>query len=326
MSPSWPVVIAPLLGVLLLGAPLAVEAQSAPKVWRIGLLLPGSPLSPPALLQGLRELGYVEGQNLAVESRGADGHVDRLPELAIDLIRAGVDVIFTNGYPATVAAKNATKAIPLVFSTHVDPVGTGLVVSLARPGGNVTGFTLMAPELAGKRLELLREAIPGVSRLAILVNTANPGFQPTLRQTESAASSLGVKLHLLEANAPAEFERAFASMVEQGATALHVQLDPMFLAQRGRLVELAARHRLPALYDLREFVETGGLISYGPRLSEELRRTAAHVDKILKGVKPSDLPVEQPTKYELVFNMKTAKALGLTIPPSVLAGADEIIQ
>jgi putative ABC transport system substrate-binding protein len=314
------------LTVALLTAPLAVEAQPALKVWRIGLLLPGSPLSPPALLQGLRELGYVEGQNLAVEARGAEGHVDRLPELAAGLVRAGVEVIFTNGYPATVAAKNATKTIPIVFSTHVDPVGTGLVVSLARPGGNVTGFTLMGPELAGKRLELLREAMSGVSRFAILMNMANPGFEPTLRQTESAARSLGVSLHLLEANAPAEFERAFTSMVERGATALHVQLDPMFLAQRARLVELAAKHRLPALYDLREFVDGGGLISYGPRLSEELRRTAAHVDKILKGAKPADLPVEQPSRIELVVNTKTAKVLGLTIPQSVLLRADEIIR
>lgn len=325
MTSPWLVVIVSLIGTLL-GAPLAVEAQPASKVWRIGLLLPGSPQSPPALLQGLRELGYVEGQNLAVEARGAAGHVDRLHELAAELVRAGVDVIFTNGYPATVAAKNATKTIPIVFSTHVDPLGTGLVVSLARPGGNATGFTLMAPELAGKRLELLREAISGVSRLAILMNTANPGFEPTLRQTESAARSLGVRLHLLEAAAPAEFERAFASMVERGATALHVQLDPMFLVQRARLVELAAKHRLPALYDLREFVDAGGLVSYGPRLSEELRRTAAHVDKILKGAKPADVPIEQPTKYELVINMKTAKALGLTIPPSVLARADQIIE
>lgn len=325
MTTLQPVLMVLLMFALLHG-PLVAEAQPALKVSRVGLLLPGSPQSPPALLEGLRQLGYVEGQNLTVEARGAEGHVDRLPELAAVLVRAGVDVIFANGYPATVAAKNATKTIPIVFSTHVDPVGTGLVVSLARPGGNLTGFTLMAPELAGKRLELLRGAVSGISRFAILMNTANPGFEPTLKHTESAARSLDVKLHLLEANAPAEFERAFASMVERGVTALHVQLDPMFLAQRARLVELAAKHRLPALYDLREFVDAGGLISYGPRLTEELRRTAAHVDKVLRGGKPADVPVEQPTKYELVINIKTAKALGLTIPPSLLGRADEIIQ
>lgn len=312
----------------LLAAP--VEGQPPGKMPRVGILSPGSPppasAPPPFLVQGLRELGYTDGQNVAIEARWAEARIDRLAELATDLVRAGVDVIFTNGYPATVAAKNATKTIPIVFSTHVDPVGTGLVVSLARPGGNLTGFTLMAPELAGKRLELLREAMSGVSRLAVLMNTANPGFEPTLRQTESAARSLGVRLHLLEANAPAEFERAFASMVERGATALHVQLDPMFLAQRARLVELAAKNRLPAMYDLREFVDSGGLVSYGPRLSEELRRTASHVHKILRGTNPADLPVEQPTRYELVINLKTAKVLGLTIPQTLLIRADEVIQ
>jgi len=308
----------------------SVDGQRLGKIARVGILSPLSPppasAPPPVLLQALRELGWAEGQNLAVETRWAEGRMDRLPELAADLVRAGVDVIFTNGYPATVAAKSATKTIPIVFSTHVDPVGTGLVVSLARPGGNITGFTLSAPELAGKRLELLREATSGVTRVAILMNTANPGFEPTLRQTESAARSIGLRLQLLEANAPGEFERAFAAMVERGAAALHVQLDPMFLAQRARLVELATKNRLPAMYDLKEFVDAGGLISYGPRLSEELRRTASHVHKILRGANPAELPVEQPTRYELVINLKTAKTLGVTIPQTLLVRADEVIQ
>ncbi|HLA81979.1 MAG TPA: ABC transporter substrate-binding protein [Thermoleophilia bacterium] len=310
----------------ILVAPLAVEAQPAAKVWRIGFLSPGFPPPPFALLQGLRELGYVEGQNTAVEARWAEGHVDRLTELAADLVRLKVDVIFANGYLAILAAKTATKTIPIVFSTHVDPTGTGLVASLARPGANLTGSTLMSPELAGKRLELLRELVPGVSRVAVLMYTANPGFVPTMKQTEAAARSLGVRLHLVEANTPGEFERAFSAMGEGGATALHVQLELMFLAQRARIVELAARTRLPAMYDVREFVDAGGLISYGPRLSEELRRLATHVHKILRGMNPANLPVEQPTRFELVINLKTAKALGLTIPRSVLIRADEVIE
>jgi len=310
----------------ILVTPLAVEAQPAGKVWRIGFLSPGSPPLPSALLQGLRELGYVEGQNTAVEVRWAEGHVDRLPELAADLVRLKVDVIFANGYLAILAAKTATKTIPIVFLTHVDPTGTGLVVSLARPGANLTGFTLMSPELAGKRLELLREVVPGVSRVAVLMYTANPGFVPTMKQTEAAARSLGVRLHFVAANSPDEFERAFSAMGERSAAALHVQLELMFLAQRARIVELVARTRLPAMYDVREFVDAGGLISYGPRLSDEFRRLATHVDKILRGVNPADLPVEQPARFELVINLKTAKTLGLKIPPSILVRADTVIE
>jgi putative tryptophan/tyrosine transport system substrate-binding protein len=311
--------------------PLAARAQQpANKISKIGILSPGLPTpssGPPfIMLQALRELGYAEGQNLAVEFRWAGGRVDRLPELAADLVRAQVDVIFTIGYQAVLAAMKATRTIPIVFQSHVDPVGTGLVNSLARPGGNITGATLMAPDLAGKRLELIRETVPSASRVAVLINTANPGFEPTVRQTEAAAHSLGLTLQFVEARAPGELEQAFSSMVEQNVGALHVQLDPLFLAQRRALTELATRNRLPALYDVREFVEAGGLACYGPRLSEELRRIATHIQKILKGANPADVPVEQPTKFELVINLKTAKALGLTLPPTLIARADEVIE
>jgi len=310
--------------------PLVARAQLAKKVSKIGILSPGPPTpssGPPfVLLQGLRELGYTEGQNLTVEFRWADGHVDRLPELAADLVRARVDVIWTTGYQAVLAARKATKTIPIVFSAHVDPVGTGLVASLAHPGANVTGATLMAPDLAGKRLELLRETVPALSRVAVLINTANPGFEPTVRQTEAAARSLGLTLQFLEARAPGEFERAFSSMVEANAGAVHVQLDPLFLSQRALVAELAAKNRVPAMYDLKEFVAAGGLVSYGPPYSEEIRRTATHIYKILRGANPADLPVEQPTKFELVINLKTAKALGLEVPPTLIARADEVIE
>ena len=309
--------------------PLAARAQQA-KVPKIGILSPGPPTpssgAPFVLLQVLRELGYVQGRNLAVEFRWAEGHDDRLPELAGDLARAQVDVIFAQMYQAILAAKTATKTIPIVAFTHVDPVETGLVTSLAHPDANVTGITLMAPDLAGKRLELLREAVPGASRVAVLINTANPGFEPTVRQAEAAAHSLGLMLQFVDAHAPGEFERAFSSMIAQNADALHVQLDPLFLAQRVLLAQLAAKNRIPAMYDLREFVEADGLMCYGPRLSEEIRRTATHVQKILRGANPADLPMEQPTTFELVINLKTAKALGLTLPPMVLARADEVIE
>jgi putative tryptophan/tyrosine transport system substrate-binding protein len=309
--------------------PLAARAQQAKKVSRIGILSPGPPTPssgpPSVLVQGLRELGYIEGQNLAVEFRWADGHVDRLPELAADLVRAQVDVIFSPGQ-AVPAAMNATKTIPIVFWTHADPVGIGWVNSLAHPGGNVTGVTLVAPDLAGKRLELLREAVPGASRVAVLINTANPGSEPTVRQTKAAAHSLGLTLQPFDVHAPGEFEGKFSSMVEQNARALHVQLDPLFLAQRALLGRLAAKNHLPAMYDLREFVEAGGLICYGPRLSEEIRRTATHIQKVLRGANPADLPVEQPTKFELVINLQAAKAIGHEIPAGLVLRADKVIE
>jgi putative tryptophan/tyrosine transport system substrate-binding protein len=309
---------------------LDAHAQQAKRVSRIGILSPGPPTPssgvPYELLQGLRELGYTQGDNLVVEFRWAEGHVDRLPELAADLVRAKIDLIFTTGYDAVLAAKKATQTIPIVFTTHVDPVGTGLVSSLAHPGTNVTGVTIMAPDLAGKRLELLRDAVPGAARVAVLINTADPGFEPTLRQSRAAAHSLGLTLQFFEARVPGDFERAFSSMIEHNADVLHVELDPLFLAQRARLVELAAKNRLPAIYDVREFVNAGGLVCYGPRLSEELRRTAAHVQKILSGANSADLPVEQPTKFELVINLTTARAVGITLPQSLLVAADEVVE
>jgi len=213
-----------------------------------------------------------------------------------------------------------------VFWTHADPVGIGWVNSLAHPGANVTGVTLAAPDLAGKRLEVIREAVPGASRVAVLINTANPGSEPTVRQSKEAAHSLGLTLQFFDVHARGEFERAFSSMVEQNACALHVQLDPLFLAQRALLAELATKNRLPAMYDLREFVNAGGLVCYGPHLSEEIRRTATYIQKILRGANPADLPVEQPTKFELVINLKTATALGLSLPATLLARADEVIE
>jgi putative ABC transport system substrate-binding protein len=319
-----------LLGGAVAAWSLAAHAQqAAKKVSRIGILSPGPPTPssglPSVLLQGLRELGYTEGQNLAVEFRGADGNVDRLPGLAAELVRAKVDVIFAPGQ-AVPAAINATKTIPIVFWTHADPVEIGWVNSLAHPGSNVTGITLVAPDLAGKRLELLREAVPGASRVALLINTANPGSEPTLRQSRAAAHSLGLTLQFFDVHAPGEFERAFSSMVEQEARALHVQLDPLFLAQRALLAKLAAKNRLPAMYDLKEFVEAGGLMGYGPHMSEEIRRTAAHIQKILRGANPANMPVEQPTKFELVINLQAAKAIGHEIPAGLVLRADKVIE
>ncbi len=311
---------------LLLAAPLAAAAQQRGKMPRIGWLSVGSPPANPAFWQGMRDLGYVEGQNIVVEYRWAEGKLDRLRDLAAELTRLKVDVIVTNGYPAAVAAKHVTATIPVVFSTHVDPVGTGLVTSLARPAGNLTGLTLIAPDLVGKRLELMREAVPKVSRLAVLMNSANPGFEPTLKRAEVAAETLGLKLHIVEARTPGELDAAFSAISRALADGLHVNRDPLFLEHRARIVELVARSRLPAMYDVRQFVDAGGLMSYGPRLSDHMRGVATVVDKLLMGAKPTDLPVEQPARIELVLNLKTAKALGLTIPPSVLIRADEIIQ
>ena len=256
----------------------------------------------------------------------AEGRLDRLPGLAADLVRHSLDVIFTNGYVATAAALKAGGATPIVFSTHVDPVEAGLVTSLARPGGRVTGMTLMAPDLAGKRLEILTEAVPGAARVAIMTNTENPGSQSTLRHMGAAAGTLAIRLQVLEGRNPKEFDELFAVMMQGGAAALHVSLDPLFLQHRVRIIELAAKHRLPAIYDLRQFAEDGGLMSYGPNFRDHIRRVASHVARVLKGTKPADLPVEQPTKLELVINLKTAKVLGLKIPQSVLIRADEVIQ
>jgi len=280
-----------------------------------------------AFRQGLRELGWVEGQNIAIEYRFAEGRFDRLPDLAAELVRLKVDIIVAQPTPAAVAAKNATKTIPIVMISVGDPVGLGLIASLARPGGNVTGSSYsVGPEIAGKLLELLKETVPKVRRVAILWNPANPAQPLFIRELNVAAPSLGVQLQLLEARGPNEFEGAFAAMAKERAGALLVMADGMFLLHRTRLADLAARSRLPAAYGVRDHVDAGGLMSYGSSTRDLFRRSATFVDKILKGAKPADLPVEQPTKFELVINAKTAKALGLTIPPSLLQRADEVIQ
>jgi putative ABC transport system substrate-binding protein len=320
-------------GAVLLAAPLAAEAQQAATVVRIGFLstnLAASPHRPEAFRQGLRDLGYVEGRNLVIEYRDAEGKVDRLPALAAELVALKVDVIVTDGGTiAALAAKQATRTLPIVFAAVGDPVTSGLVTSLARPGGNVTGLSSLFPELVGKRLELLTQAVPGVNRIAVLRLPGALGERTAkdmLMGTEVAARALGVRLQVVEARGSDDFDRAFSDMTRARAGALTVLPSNMFLREHRRLVDLAAKSRLPAVYPSREFVDAGGLMSYGPNTADLYRRSATYVDKILKGAKPADLPVEQPTKFELVINLKTAKALGLTIPPSVLARADEVIQ
>jgi ABC-type uncharacterized transport system substrate-binding protein len=315
---------------VLLAAPLAAEAQQPAKPPRIGYLGGGSSSAARHLLeafrQGLRELGYMEGQNLTIYYRWAEGRSDQLPGLAEELVRLKVDVIVTHGAVATRAARRATAAIPIVFASSGEAVATGLVASLARPGGNVTGLTIIAPELAGKRLELLREAIPRFTRLAVLWNSANPVVVPEFKETEAAARTLGMQIQSLEVTDQGGLAGAFSAMTGERPDALIVLSDAMFLSQNAQIVGLAAKSRLPAMYAESEFIVAGGLMSYGSNLVVQYRRAATYVDKVLRGARPADLPVEQPTKFELVINLKTAKALGLTIPPSLLARADELIQ
>ena len=315
----------------LLAAPLAAEAQQAGKVHRIGYLTGGLSTDRPHLIeafrQGLRELGWVEGQNIIIEYRYAEGRFDRLPDLAAELVRLKVDIIVAVATPASAAAKNATGTIPIVGISLGDPVGTGLIASLARPGGNVTGVSYsVGVETIGKGLELLKEIVPNVRRVAILSNPGNPLYAPAVRDVKVAARSLGVQLQLLEARGPTEFDGAFAAMAKERVGGLFVVADTMFNLHRARLVELAAKSRLPAAYGTRDAVEAGGLMSYGPSLPDLFRRGATYVDKILRGAKPADLPVEQPISFELVLNLKTAKVLGLTIPPTLLARVDEAIE
>jgi putative ABC transport system substrate-binding protein len=311
-------------------APLAAGAQQPKKVPRIGVLWPYSPTvaSPfaEAFRQGLHGLGYVEGQNIALEQRWAEGRFDRLPSLAAELVRLNVDVIVTASTPAVQAAQQATRMIPIVMTVVSDPVESDFVASLARPGGNVTGLSLMHPELSGKRLQLLKEVVPKVSRVAVLSDPSNPITPPLLRETEAAARALGVQLQLVEARGPTEFDSGFSAMTRGRAGALVVLPNSIFQNERRRIAALAAKSRVPAIYAWREAVDAGGLMAYGANLPDIFRRAATYVDKILKGAKPADLPVEQPTRFELVINLKTAKALGLTIPQSVLIRADQVIQ
>ena len=333
MTTRASLVIRVMAAVSILALPSVADAQPAGKVPRVGYLSAQSASDPQVqraldvFRQTLRELGYVEGQSVAIEYRWAEGKPERLPELATDLVRSKVDVILTTGgVPPGQAAQRATKTIPIVVSGAADPVAAGLVASLTRPGANITALAQMSDELVGKELELLREMAPKVTRVAVLWNPTNPGNTHQLRGAERAAAALGLRLQPVEARSPGEIDRAFAAMTRERAEALLVLLDATFYDQRARIVDLAAKSRLPAVYGYSVFAETGGLLSYAANRFDVVRQSAVYVDKILKGAKPADLPVEQPRKFELVINLKTAKALGLTIPPSMLLRADQVIE
>jgi putative ABC transport system substrate-binding protein len=311
-----------------LALPFGAEAQPAGKVYRIGLLETGALRPRPwaAFQERIRELGYVEGRTVVFEPRWADGQLDRLPTLAAELLRLKVDVIVTAGSQAAQVAKGATTSVPIVMATGGDPVGLGLVESLARPGGNVTGMTTLSRELSGKRLEVLREALPGVTRMGMLWHRTSRIDALLRSETEQAAQTLGISLKAHGVHGPDDFDRALGAIVAERAGAVLVATSPMFLGHRRQLADLALRHRLPTMFAFREYVEAGGLMAYGPNYAHLFQRAAGYVDRILKGAKPETLPIEQPTNFELIIGMKTAKALGLTIPPSVRARADELIE
>ena len=323
------VIVVWLVALVLASLPLAY-AQQPKKIPRIGFLSPTPPAAISARMeafrQGLREFGYVERQNIAIEYRWGEGRSDRLPEFAADLVRIKVDVIVTAGPQATRAAKEATATIPIVMAFDNDPVGNGFVASLARPGGNITGLSTLYPEISGKQLELLKEIVPRLSRVAVLGTSTQPGNAQSLRETELAAEAFGVQLQYLEVLAPKDFETAFRAANKGRAEAVLVLQSFVLTSQRKQLVDLAVKNRLPAIYNRREFVEDGGLMTYSVSSTDLFRRAATYVDKILKGAKPADLPVEQPKKFEFIINLKAAKQIGLTIPPNVLARADKVIR
>lgn len=316
------------LGAGALAAPFGVFAQSSGKVWRIGVLASSS--SPTqfdeAFRDELRILGYIEGRNLSIEYRGSAGDDARLPELAAELVQLKVDVILTNSGLPPAAAKRATSTIPIVTAATADPVGQGLVASLARPGGNLTGLSMLSTDLTEKRVQMLREFVPKATRIAVLAMKGTSATPPLLANMRTVAQKMGLTLIVQEVNEPEALPGAFAAMQSAGAQVLIVQQAPFTGANRKLILELAAKYRLPGMFDIRLFVDGGGLISYGPSLPDLFRRAAHYVDKIFKGAKPADLPVEQPTKFELFINRKTAKALGLTIPQSLLVSADEVIE
>jgi putative tryptophan/tyrosine transport system substrate-binding protein len=308
----------------------SAEAQQPAKVPRIGLLSPFSPsaaaLWHQAFLQGLRDLGWVEGKNISIEYRYAEGRRDRLPDLVADLVRLKVDIIIASVNTDALVAKKATRTIPIVMASAGDPVATGLVDSLARPGGNITGLSQMAPEMAGKRLELLKEIVPKLSRVAVLWNPQGTTSTLNWKEIQLPARELGVQLHSLEVQSLNDFDKAFEDATRARAGALSIMPDQLFAGNLKRIADLAVKSRLPSIFHLSEFADSGGLVAYGPDRSDQFRRAATYVDKILKGTKPADLPVEQPMKFEFVINLKTAKQIGLTIPPNVLARADRVIR
>jgi len=319
------------IGLFASGLAVARSFAAQPgKVYRIGYLGGTPPTAEPRLwegfFEGLRDLGYVDGQNFHFEGRYYGDRIERLPALAAELVQLKVDVIVAGGPPAPEAAQRATTTIPIIVAYHPDPVGSGLAASLARPGGNVTGMSVLTPELVGKQLQLLKEVIPGMSRVAVLSNPTVPTNALLLKEAEVAAPVMNVQLQVLEVRAPGDFDSAFLAMMKDRPGALIVLGSSMFFAERTRIVALAAQSRLPSMYLLKQYVEAGGLMAYGASNRESFRRAATYVDKVLKGAKPGDLPIEQPAKFELVINLKAAKALGLTIPQSLLLRADEVIQ
>ena len=318
-----------LLTLLILAATTCTEAQQPTKIPRIGYLTAateGQSVRIEAFRQGLRELGYVEGKNIVIEYRYAEGVADRFPNLAAELVKLKVDIIVVSGTPATQAAKNATKTIPIVMSSVTDPVGTGLIASLAHPGGNVTGLSNLYEDLGGKQLELLKEAFRKISRVAVLWDPVNVGNVLMLKNLKVAAGALQITLQPLEVHIPDDLEPAFAVIKREGASALSVLANSLVNTYSTRIVDFAAKSRLPAIYGESRWVDAGGLMSYGPDYTDLDRRTAIYVDKILKGTKPADLPVEQPIKFEFIINLKAAQQIGLTIPPNVLARADKVIK
>jgi len=319
-----------LLTVVLIAYVHPAVAQQPQKIPRIGFLAGVYPATilarTEALRQGLRERGYVEGKNIAIEWRYAEGKPDRLPALAAELVRLKVDVIVTGGGPATRSAKEATSTIPIVMAQADDPVGSGLVASLARPGGNITGLSTLAPEMSGKQLEILKEILPRLSRVATLGTSTRPGTAQSIKEIELAAGALGVQLQYLDVIATKDIETAFREASRARADAVLVLGSPVLNSQRKQILDLAVKSRLPATYSSPEYVEDGGLMTYGVSVSDLFRRTATYVDKIVKGAKPADLPVEQPKKFEFIINLKTAKQIGLTVPPNVLARADKVIK
>jgi putative tryptophan/tyrosine transport system substrate-binding protein len=325
-----PLVLATLLACIgAFGHAGAADAQQPASPRRIGVLLTSwlpENKEVQAFRQGLREAGYAEGRDVVVEWRSASGDYDQLPQLAADLVQSKVDVIVTDGTVATRALKRATSTIPLVMALVADPVGSGLVANLAHPGGNVTGLTMMIPDLSAKRLQLLKEAIPRLTRVAVLWNRDTPYSPKVIEELKAAAPSLSIELSFVNARTPEEFAPAFSAVSQARAQALYVIEDSLFTTHRATLVKLASKARLPNISGVRQYVEAGALISYGPNVADMLRRSAEYVDKILKGAKPGDLPIEQPTKFELAVNLKTAKALGITIPESILLRADEVVR